>query len=395
MHSITGQSAADSARRHSAMQRPRTAFGPHVSHLAVEALTWSRPVRIADSRDLRATILQISRRAAERSASSRIVGSSSSRAAPPRLARTLPEVSMRTRRSLSLLFLVTAASLGACSVSHQDARDDSARSATAEQLRLSTQLAAQKDSLTTVVLDADKFISQIDSQISRVKGLPAGKRGKQSFESPVEEQLAARKALLVRVDALVERAQVTAKQLAAARKNEKNYQGQAENLKQSAERDQTLLADLSATIKRQTTTIEGLTARVDSLTAVNTQLDVALTTERTTRAQAFYIIGREDELVQKGVIVREGGANFLLAHPGRTLQPARQLDYALFTPIDQREVREITVPDTTRQYRIVSRQSLDDAEVSVRDQSTFRGNLRIKDSERFWSPSRFLIIVQK
>ena len=302
---------------------------------------------------------------------------------------------MRSRRSLFALVVATSTSLAACSVSHQDARDDSARSAAAEQLRLSTQLAAQKDSLTTVVLDADKFISQIDSQISRVKGLPAGKRGKQSFESPVEEQLAARKALLVRVDALVERAQVTAKQLAAARKNEKAYQGQAENLKQSAERDQTLLAQLGETIKRQTTTIETLTTRVDSLTAVNTQLDVALTTERTTRAQAFYIIGREDELVQKGIVVREGGANLLLAHPGRTLQPARQLDYALFTPIDQREVREITVPDTTRQYRIVSRQSLDDADVSERDKTTFRGNLRIKDSERFWSPSKFLIIVQK
>jgi hypothetical protein len=302
---------------------------------------------------------------------------------------------MRPRRTLSLFLLASTTSIAACGISHQDARDDSARSATAEQLRLSTQLAAQKDSLTTVVLDADKFISQIDSQISRVKGLPAAKRGKQNFESPVEEQLAARKALLVRVDALVERAQVTAKQLAAARKNEKEYQGRAESLKQATDHDQTLLAELGATIKRQTTTIEGLTARVDSLTAVNSQLDVALTTERTTRAQAFYIIGREEELLQKGVVVREGGANLLLAHPGRTLQPARQLDYALFTPIDQREVKEIAVPDTTRQYRIVSRQSLDDAEVEVRDRATFKGNLRIKDSERFWSPSRFLIIVQK
>ena len=130
---------------------------------------------------------------------------------------------MRPRRTLSLFLLASTTSIAACGISHQDARDDSARSATAEQLRLSTQLAAQKDSLTTVVLDADKFISQIDSQISRVKGLPAAKRNKQNFESPVEEQLAARKALLVRVDALVERAQVTAKQLAAARKNEKEY----------------------------------------------------------------------------------------------------------------------------------------------------------------------------
>jgi len=107
------------------------------------------------------------------------------------------------------------------------------------------------------------------------------------------------------------------------------------------------------------------------------------------------VIGREDDLVKKGIVVREGGANLFVAHPGRTLQPARMLDPALFTAIDQREVHEIAVPDSTRQYAIVSRQSLDDADVANRDHSNFRGNLKIKDADCLWSPSKYLIIVQR
>jgi len=58
-------------------------------------------------------------------------------------------------------------------------------------------------------------------------------------------------------------------------------------------------------------------------------------------------------------------------------------------------VHTIDVPDTTRKYQIVSRQSLDDAKVTTRDGNTFRGALEIPEAERFWSTSKYLIIVQR
>src|SRR5438477_290899 len=167
-------------------------------------------------------------------------------------------------RSFAVFAILAVAS--ACKMSHEAVRADSVH--TAEQLKLTNQLAAEKDSLVTVVLDADKFISQIDSQITRVREL----------------------ALL-----------------------------------------------------------------------------------QTTHNKVFYVIGREDDLLNKGIVVREGGANLLLAHPGRTLQPARTLDASMFTAIDQRAVREIAVPDSSRNYAIVSRQSLDDADVATRDRASFHG----------------------
>ena len=97
----------------------------------------------------------------------------------------------------------------------------------------------------------------------------------------------------------------------------------------------------------------------------------------------------------EGVIVKEGGTNLLIKRFGRTVVPARELNKDAFTSIDTRTVHEIGVPDSSKHYRIVSRQSLDDVKVGERDGTTFRGPLEIPDAEKFWSASRYLIIVER
>lgn len=282
--------------------------------------------------------------------------------------------------------------IAACKMSHEAVRADSVQ--TAEQVKLTNRLAAQKDSLMTVVLDADKFISQIDSQVSKVRGLPEPKR-KRDSESPIQDQLQARRDLLMRVDALVKRTQATARQLADARSRVKQLQGDSARTAETLGNDERMIAELNETIQRQTARVAGLQSQVDSLTGANARLGTEVATLQSTHAKAFYIVGREDELLKKGVIVREGGANLLVAHPGRTLQPARALDASVFTPIDRRNVHEIPMPDSSRTYAIVSRQSLDQADVSDRSAESFRGTLKIRDADRFWAPSQYLIIVQK
>jgi hypothetical protein len=297
---------------------------------------------------------------------------------------------MNQLRSFTLLAICIGAA--ACKMSHEDVRADSVH--VAEQVKLSNQLAAQKDSLMTVVLDADKFISQIDSQITKVRDLPAPKR-KKDTESPIQDQLQARKDLLGRVDALVKRAQTTARELAASKSHVKRLATDSAQFAQSLEGDQKMIAELNSTIQRQTARLNTMQVQVDSLAGANAKLGTELALLQTTHNKVYYVIGSEEELLQKGIVVREGGANLLVAHPGRTLQPARTLDASLFREIDQRAVHEITVPDSTRQYAIVSRQSLDEADVTARDRESFRGNLKIKDADKFWSQSKYLIILQR
>lgn len=278
--------------------------------------------------------------------------------------------------------------LSACKASREHAAADSARAAAAEQHeRLATELSAQKDSLTRIVLQADEFIMHIDSTVRTVKGLPKGKAKNERLD-PLAQQIENRKEVLARVDALVKRARVTASQLAAA-------QRENAELRVKAESDAQLVADLGATIQRQQASIDGLQVRVDSLNGVTRDLEGRLTTLAEAHNKAYYVVGTEDELLKKGIVVREGGANLLIARPGRTLQTARTLDPSVFVPVDQRRAQEITVPDTSRRYAVVSRQSLDYADVADRDRTTFRGNLKITNPDQFWASSRYLVLVAR
>ncbi len=290
---------------------------------------------------------------------------------------------MRARLWPCLLLLVPAA----CTSPAERARADSAQALVARQRELLNKLVAQKDSVSGVLVEASNFIGQIDSSVSRVKGLHAAS-AKRSSESAIQDQIRARKDLLRRVNALVQRAQETSRELAAARQREAELLADNAKLKDSIGVDLKEIERVQAIVKEQAATILALQARADSL-------DKSLGEAKEQYARAYYVIGTEDDLLKKGVVVREGGANLLIAHPGRTLQPARELNQQVFTAIDTRRVSMIPLPDSSRSYQIVSRQSLDDAKVQNRDGAVFRGPLAIADVDKFWAPSRYLIIVER
>jgi len=290
------------------------------------------------------------------------------------------------------LFAAALLAATACSDKAAVARGDTLESRLTEQQALANQLSSQKDSLVRVVLDADAFLGQMDSAISTVKGMP---RNKRAAGDPLADQLLARKDMQQRVNALVARAKSTANQLAEAQKKQqeteaKNTALQTELADQAnkIDADAQLIADLGATIERQNGQIATLEARLDSL-------GTEVKTLGTRHYKAYYIIGTEKELRDKGVVLKEGGANLLIARPGRTLVPARVLNTEVFTAIDQRETTTIQVPDTTRRYRVISRQSLDAAEVAAREGTNFKGALKITKPEEFWAPSRFLILLKQ
>jgi predicted RNase H-like nuclease (RuvC/YqgF family) len=295
----------------------------------------------------------------------------------------------RALRLLSASLLVVGA---ACDPAAKR-RGDSLQTQLTESQQLSNQLSSQKDSLTRVVLDADAFLGQMDSAVKTVRGLPKSKRT--SSESPLADQVAARKEMMERVNALVARAKATANQLAEAQKKEADLQTENAQMREAAAQqaqkisdDAQMIADLGSTIERQRVQIETLQMRLDSLST-------EISTIGTRHFRAYYVIGTEKELLDKHIIVKEGGANLLIVRAGRTLQPARVLNAELFTAIDQREAKMIEVPDTTKRYRLVSRQDLDDAEVQGRDKNTFKGNLKITKPDEFWAASRFLILVKQ
>ena len=231
----------------------------------------------------------------------------------------------------------------------------------------------------------------MDSAITTVKGLP---RQKRKASDPLADQLQARKDMMERVNSLVARAKQTATQLAELQKKQADAEStngelRAKNAAQAAklEEDAQLIADLGSTIERQRLEIATLSARIDSI-------GLEMKAVATRHYKAYYVIGTEKELMEKGVIVKEGGTRLIFVRAGRMLVPSRVLNPTAFTVIDQRDNKVIAVPDTSRRYRIVSRQSLDAADVPWRDATSFKGNLKIVNPDEFWAPSRFLILVK-
>ena len=293
---------------------------------------------------------------------------------------------MKTRH-YSLVFLAAGVLAGCGDSKEHKLADSLATAKAADQQRLTIQLAAQKDSLTRVVLQADDFIQHIDSSVARVIGKPK-KGARKATLDPLAQQIENRKAVMQRVDALVARARATAAELKKSQDDNKVLSAQLAN-------DEAMINDLNATIQHQTATIAALSTRVDSLSGVTREMGATIASLEAQNNKAFYVIGREDELIKRGIIVHEGGANLLFAHPGRTIQMSRTADAAAFTAVDQRGMKLIEMPEPNRRWKVVSRQSLDYAAVDERDNDTFRGNLKITEPNKFWGASRFLIVVEQ
>src|SRR6185436_8274625 len=106
-----------------------------------------------------------------------------------------------------------AMALAACGPSREHVAQDSTQAVVASKDHsLAIQLDAQKDSLTRLVLQADEFISHVDSSLTTARGV--SHKGADKNLDPIARSVENRKLIMARVDALVKRARETANELA-------------------------------------------------------------------------------------------------------------------------------------------------------------------------------------
>jgi len=259
-------------------------------------------------------------------------------------------------------------------------------------------VSAEKDSLLREVMENTKLMSDISAEMAKVKDL----------KKPVVPQVAGehvptyRDSVLMRVKELTVRINESEQRLAAS---EKRLAGMESNRKEAiALRKQ--VAEFKAVIENQRATIDNLNEQLGVLTAVNDTLRQerarlaedkfaladtisTLTTEKNT---VYYIIGSKKDLLEKGVVVEEG-SKFLI-FGSKTLQPARSLDPTAFTAIDRRAVLDIQFPDSTKNYKIVTRQDLTALSPPPEKDTKLTRGIRIASPDAFWAPSKYLIIVE-
>jgi hypothetical protein len=270
-------------------------------------------------------------------------------------------------------------------------------------------LAAEKDSLITEVLETSKFVNGVNEELAKARTALVTTSTATEAGTPAERDRSARAAALERVQALVGRLNETEQRLEQSTQRARSLSGRnstllkqieeykvsVDSLKVTAQRTET---ELRGVIDSQSVQIAGLNQQLDTVRGENTVLSMEKGALKDTVADlthykntVYYVAGTEEELLQKGVIVKEGKK--FLFFGGRQLHPARSLDSSVFTPLDKTQATAIDLP-ADHEYKLVSRQDIAAVDTTSLKDGKVAGQLRIAAPETFWAPSRFLILVQ-
>lgn len=256
---------------------------------------------------------------------------------------------------------------------------------------------AQRDSLFVEVADNARLLNDLSAELDKVEGLATDST---TAESPLNAQ---RDALRQKVQQVTARLAGTEQRLASSRAQLRRTREQADTLKGRVSELEQMVAGFEEMVESQRVTITSLTDRVTALEAQTLALQDTTAALRDTvstmaerQSTAYYAVGTKQELIDRGIIVKEGGARvlFIFGKTGETLRPARELDPSEFTAINLREVTEIPLPDSTAEYTIASRQDLSYLAQPPEKDGRIRGQVVIGAPEQFWLPSKFLILVK-
>jgi hypothetical protein len=256
----------------------------------------------------------------------------------------------------------------------------------AKERQLSLQSAMIGDAATT-----SRLISEIDRDLSKAR---IQVKDDQKAESGIEN--ASDRLAVVQKKVNVVLARLTASEARIRRLREDSVSRTMLNSTQAAqlvEYEQSI-ADLRASVENQSREIAALTVQVDHLGRENVALSARNNAMSAYQDSVFVAIGTEKELTEKGVIRREGGT-LLAFGRGKTIVPARSFENEDFQVFSKSKDLTIALPEMDQEYRIVSRQNLEFTDSADPTATMIKGALNVTDPEKFWAPSRYLILVRR
>jgi outer membrane murein-binding lipoprotein Lpp len=261
-------------------------------------------------------------------------------------------------------------------------------------------ISSEKDSLLRMVVDNTQLMNDINNELNKVKDLRSGVVPVTGSETGNVDTVRVQDYLLSRVREVTDRLNQAETRLAASQRRVRSMGREGDTLKAQITAFQNTIARFQAIIDTQKSNIMSMTDQINHLQASNVKL-VAQRTELVSQVDTMtmaantvhYVIGRKDDLVQRGFAVEEGSK--FLFFGGKSLQPARSLDDTGFTTGDMRTLTVITLPDSTRKYKIISRQNLAGLATQPNNKGEFRGSIQIAAPDVFWAPSKYLIVVEQ
>ncbi len=269
-------------------------------------------------------------------------------------------------------------------------------------LRAGQTAAAQRDSvdaaqetLLAESMAVMEFVGELNNELARAGRLRVELSSGVAGESKIAEAKREREALADRVRDILAQLDSSEARLDRAQKRVTRLAGRESALTARVAALTTRLDSIrtSAMAEQQALTarIAGLEGTVATLAGDTARLAARVARLSDSAHTVYYVAATERELLERGIVVREGGRRYVFAGP-RSIQPARRLPPEAFKAIDMTKTRTIPLPPG--QYKIVSRHSLELVKPDTLTGNKVGGALRVTSPEDFWGNSKFLILVR-
>lgn len=155
---------------------------------------------------------------------------------------------------------------------------------------------------------------------------------------------------------------------------------------QIAAKDQEL-AQLNEQLLALNTKVATLNSTVDTLTLQGNEKSQIIETQTAALHQAYYTTGTSKELVGKQVITKEGGFLGL----GKSKELKEDFNASAFTTIDITKTGKIEI--SAKDAELVTNHPSDSYKIERSDDNKDVKELLITDPEKFWSSSKYLVVV--
>ncbi|MEX2048132.1 MAG: hypothetical protein WEB90_00980 [Gemmatimonadota bacterium] len=292
---------------------------------------------------------------------------------------------MYGRTMFSACLAVTAVSLVACGPTPE----------VEQQLAELPVVVAERDQLRSEVDELTAQIGQIEIQLASLTMIPAPTTEAGSRRSTTE----AVGQLVAHVSEVEEQLTSAATRLRAVNATSTTQVQRIATLEASIAEERSAMEAQRQRVASLEAAISGLEAETVRQSEVNQRLERTVESLGDEANKVWYVVGTNDELLDRGIIREEGGSRvlFIFGKRGQTLVPARTVDPTMFTAGDLRQMASIPLAEgqAETKWKVVTPQDLTAVGSPLDDEGRVLGEtLSIADPDRFWASSRYLIVVQ-
>ncbi|MBL0105591.1 MAG: hypothetical protein IPP51_18490 [Bacteroidetes bacterium] len=254
------------------------------------------------------------------------------------------------------------------------------------------------DSLAAIINTRDQSINEFLADFNQIEtNLDSIAHKQDAINVNVENQGEMKSTTKERINqniaAINELMEANRKKIAELNRKLKGNNGQIAELKkmietlngQLAEKDKEL-ADLNDKLNNLNTQVAQLQTNIDTLNQVSAAKSKTIEDQTTALHTAYYVVGKSKDLQTKQVITRTGG----LLGIGKTPMLASNIDNSKFTKIDYAQVS--TIPIDSKAAKMVTSHPADSYTLNKTKDKVV--SIQITNPEKFWSASKYLVVVK-